>query len=154
MAAINMKLAGKVSVPWARLMVTILSSMGWRSTSRTRIPNSGSSSRKSTLCADIAFFRNNGHFATRVLADTLRSHLWVVAQLDVHQASLAGRHRFQDLPEPGIAILAMHTLGRAHPHPSAGAGIEPRHLALISLRKSSNGDFVNEAWEDWSKKES
>jgi hypothetical protein len=38
--------------------------------------------------------------------------------------------------------LAMHTLGRAHPHPSAGAGVEPRHLVLISLRKSSNGDFV------------
>jgi len=41
-------LAGKVRVPWARLMVTTLSSMGWRITSRTRVPNSGTSSRKST----------------------------------------------------------------------------------------------------------
>jgi hypothetical protein len=30
MAATRVKLAGKVRVPWARLMVTTLSSMGWR----------------------------------------------------------------------------------------------------------------------------
>jgi hypothetical protein len=45
MAAIIWKLAGKVSEPCDRLMVTILSSIGWRITSRTRGPNSGSSSR-------------------------------------------------------------------------------------------------------------
>ena len=48
MAATSMKLAGKVTVPCARLMVTTLSSMGWRSTSSTAWPNSGSSSRNST----------------------------------------------------------------------------------------------------------
>jgi len=35
MAAMSWKLAGKVSEPWARLMVTILSSMGWRGSSMT-----------------------------------------------------------------------------------------------------------------------
>jgi len=37
-AATKVKLAGKVRVPWARLMVTTLSSMGCRMTSRTRAP--------------------------------------------------------------------------------------------------------------------
>ena len=44
MAAISWKLEGKVSDPCAREMVTCLSSRGWRSTSRTRDPNSGNSS--------------------------------------------------------------------------------------------------------------
>jgi hypothetical protein len=39
-----MKLAGKVSAPLARAMVTILSSSGWRSTSSVFWANSGSSS--------------------------------------------------------------------------------------------------------------
>jgi len=43
-----MTFAGNVSVPLARLIVTILSSNGCRSTSRTRPSNSGNSSRKST----------------------------------------------------------------------------------------------------------
>ena len=47
-APTSWKLAGKVSEPCARLIVTTLSSSGWRSTSSTRIPNSGSSSRNST----------------------------------------------------------------------------------------------------------
>ena len=45
--------------PWARLIVTTLSSSGWRSTSRRELPNSGSSSRKRTprwLRADLAGF--------------------------------------------------------------------------------------------------
>jgi len=37
-APTKVKPAGKVSVPWARLMVTTLSSMGCRITSRTRAP--------------------------------------------------------------------------------------------------------------------
>jgi hypothetical protein len=40
MAAMKMKPAGKVSVPEARLMVTILSSNGWRSVSGFLGPNS------------------------------------------------------------------------------------------------------------------
>ena len=36
MAATNIKFAGNVSDPWALLMVTILSSKGWRSASSTR----------------------------------------------------------------------------------------------------------------------
>lgn len=48
MAPTNMKLAGKVTRPCARLMVTTLSSSGWRNTSSSEWPNSGSSSRKST----------------------------------------------------------------------------------------------------------
>src|SRR3989339_1278928 len=48
MAAINWKLAEKVSEPLARLMVTTLSSIGWRITSRTRVPNSGNSSKNKT----------------------------------------------------------------------------------------------------------
>jgi hypothetical protein len=41
-------------VPWARLMVTTLSSMGWRITSRTGMPNLGTSSRKRTpWCATL-----------------------------------------------------------------------------------------------------
>ncbi len=48
MAAINWKFALKVSEPCARLMVTTLSSMGWRMTSRTRVPNSGNSSKNKT----------------------------------------------------------------------------------------------------------
>ncbi len=46
MAATRMKLAGKVSDPLARLMVTTRSSSGWRRVSRFLLPNSGSSSRK------------------------------------------------------------------------------------------------------------
>jgi hypothetical protein len=48
MAATSWKLAGKVKDPWARLMVTILSSMGCLNTSSTRVPNSGNSSRNKT----------------------------------------------------------------------------------------------------------
>jgi hypothetical protein len=48
MALKNWKFAGNVSDPEARLIVTILSSIGWRSTSSTRIPNSGNSSRNKT----------------------------------------------------------------------------------------------------------
>jgi len=45
-------LAGKVNEPLARLMVATLSSNGWRITSRTRVPNSGISSKNKTpLCA-------------------------------------------------------------------------------------------------------
>jgi hypothetical protein len=40
-----MKLAGKFNVPVLRAMETVLSSSGWRKTSSTREPNSGSSSR-------------------------------------------------------------------------------------------------------------
>jgi len=40
MAAISWKFAEKVSDPLARLMVTTLSSIGWRITSSTRVPNS------------------------------------------------------------------------------------------------------------------
>jgi hypothetical protein len=47
-AAIRWKLAEKVSDPLARLMVTTLSSIGWRITSRTRVPNSGNSSKNKT----------------------------------------------------------------------------------------------------------
>ena len=43
-----MSLAGNVTEPAAREMVTTPSSSGWRSTSSTLRPNSGSSSRKST----------------------------------------------------------------------------------------------------------
>ncbi len=44
--------AGKVTASWALEMVTLPSSSGWRSTSRTFFRNSGSSSKKSTpLCA-------------------------------------------------------------------------------------------------------
>ena len=48
MAAIIMKFAGKVTLPCARLIVTMRSSSGCRSTSSTGIPNSGSSSMNST----------------------------------------------------------------------------------------------------------
>ncbi len=47
-AATSTKLAGKECEPRARLIVTTLSSNGWRNTSNTRIPNSGSSSRNNT----------------------------------------------------------------------------------------------------------
>ena len=51
-AATNITLAGKVTVPAARLTVTLPSSSGCRNTSRVERLNSGSSSRKSTpLCA-------------------------------------------------------------------------------------------------------
>jgi len=45
-APTSMKLAGKLTLPWARLIVTTLSSSGWRSVSSKACPNSGSSSRK------------------------------------------------------------------------------------------------------------
>ncbi len=48
MAATSMNCAGKVTVPAALLMVTLPSSRGWRSVSRTVRLNSGNSSRKST----------------------------------------------------------------------------------------------------------
>ena len=48
MAPINIKLAGNVSVPALRAMVSCLSSIGWRSISSRRVPNSGSSSRNNT----------------------------------------------------------------------------------------------------------
>src|SRR3989304_1046384 len=48
MAATSMKFAGKVTEPWARLIVTWRSSSGWRRTSSVGWPNSGSSSRKRT----------------------------------------------------------------------------------------------------------
>jgi hypothetical protein len=41
MAATNSKFAENVSDPFARLILTTLSSMCWRITARTRIPNSG-----------------------------------------------------------------------------------------------------------------
>jgi hypothetical protein len=43
-----MKFAGYVTVPCAREIVTVRSSSGWRITSSTCWPNSGSSSRNST----------------------------------------------------------------------------------------------------------
>ncbi len=43
-----MKFAGKVTVPWVRLMVTTRSPRGWRSTASVACPNSGSSSRNRT----------------------------------------------------------------------------------------------------------
>jgi hypothetical protein len=42
--AISLKLAGKVNEPLAGLMVITLSSIGWRITSSTRLPDSGNSS--------------------------------------------------------------------------------------------------------------
>ena len=52
MAATSMNREGKVMLMSARDMVTLPSSSGWRSTSRTFFLNSGSSSRNSTpLCA-------------------------------------------------------------------------------------------------------
>ena len=47
-APTSMKLAGNVTVPCALLIVTTLSSSGWRRTSSDECPNSGSSSRNST----------------------------------------------------------------------------------------------------------
>jgi hypothetical protein len=47
MAAISWKLAAKVSEPCAWMMVTNLSSIGWCSTSSTRMPNLGSSFKTS-----------------------------------------------------------------------------------------------------------
>ena len=47
-AATSWKFAEKVSEPFARLTVTTLSSIGWRITSRTRLPNSGNSSKNKT----------------------------------------------------------------------------------------------------------
>jgi site-specific DNA recombinase len=50
--AINIKLAGKSMAIFALEIVTLLSSIGWRITSRTALLNSGNSSRKRTpLCA-------------------------------------------------------------------------------------------------------
>jgi hypothetical protein len=48
MAPTSMKRAGKTTVRAARATVTVPSSSGWRSTSRTRRLNSSISSRKST----------------------------------------------------------------------------------------------------------
>ena len=48
MAATSMNMAGKVTVPAARELVTLPSSRGWRMTSRVLRRNSGNSSRKST----------------------------------------------------------------------------------------------------------
>ena len=48
MAATSVKLAGKVRLPWARLMLTILSSEGCPMRSSTRVPNSGSTSPNDT----------------------------------------------------------------------------------------------------------
>ena len=47
-APTSMKLAGKLNDPCARLMVTTLSSRGWRSVSKFLGPNSGNSSKKRT----------------------------------------------------------------------------------------------------------
>ena len=48
MAATSINLQGKVALPPTREMVTLPSSIGWRSTSITWRENSGSSSKKST----------------------------------------------------------------------------------------------------------
>ena len=48
MAPTSIKFAGKVTLPWARLMDTVRSSKGWRNDSRAEWPNSGSSSRNRT----------------------------------------------------------------------------------------------------------
>ena len=42
--------AENASDPLARLIVTTLSSIGWRMTSSTRVPNSGNSSKNKTPC--------------------------------------------------------------------------------------------------------
>jgi hypothetical protein len=53
--AINMRLAGKVKLACALLIVTTLFSLGWCRTSKMRVPNSGNSSKKRTsrLASDI-----------------------------------------------------------------------------------------------------
>jgi len=45
MAATNSKFAENVSDPFARLIVTTLSTIDWHITSKTRVANSGNSSR-------------------------------------------------------------------------------------------------------------
>jgi len=55
MAEIKVKAAGKQRLIWARAMVTVPSSIGWRSICSTSRWNSGSSSRNNTpLCQRLA----------------------------------------------------------------------------------------------------
>ena len=56
-------------------------------------------------------FGDNRHFTARILTNTFRIDIRVIAQLDMHQAAFAGGHWLQYLPPPTLNRLVGHPPG-------------------------------------------
>ena len=54
---------------------------------------------------------DNHHFAAWVFTGALSVHFWVIAQLNVYNAPLAGGHRLQRLATTSLDHLVRHRAG-------------------------------------------